>query len=71
MCRYKCAERSEGELVQEGGGNKVFYFDTDGDNDGPPRDGRRKACGEQVFHGRAMRGAGQGAPERQRITFHS
>lgn len=71
MCRYKCAERSGGELVQEVGGNKVFYFDTDRDNDGPQREGRRKACGEQVFHSRAMRRAGQGAPERQWITFHS
>lgn len=71
MCRRERAERSGGELVQEGGGNKVFRFDRDGGNDGAPRDGRKKARGEQVFHGRAARGAGQGAPERQRITFHS
>lgn len=71
MCRRECAERSGGELVQEGGGNKVFRFDRDGDNDGAQRDGRKKARGEQVFHGRAARRAGQGAPERQRITFHS
>lgn len=45
MCRRECAERSGGELVQEGGGNKVFYFDTDGDNDGTQRDGRKKARG--------------------------
>lgn len=54
------------------GAATVFYFDTDGANDGPRRGRRRRrACGEQVFHGRAMSGAGQGAPERQRITFHS
>lgn len=71
MRRRECAERSGGEFVKEGGGNKVFYFDTDGENDGSQRAGRKGARSEQVFHGRAMRRAGRGTPERQRITFHS